>query len=39
MQSDMNLSPLVLPCSRILLMHAGIYYKPYNGRALGFLFT
>ena len=27
-QSDVNLSPLVLSCSRILLMHGGVYCLP-----------
>jgi hypothetical protein len=38
-QSDMNLSPLALLCSRILLVRDGVYCLPYNGWTLGDLPT
>ena len=38
-QSDVNLSPLVLLCSRIFLMQGGVYCLPCGGWALGFLPT
>ena len=30
-QSDVNLSLLALPCSRIFLMQGGVYYLPWGG--------
>ena len=38
-QCDMNLSPLALPCSRMLWVHGGFYDLPCSGRALGCLPT
>ena len=34
-QSDMNLSPLALPCSRISLVQGGVYCLACGGWALG----
>ena len=36
-QSDVNLSMLALPCSRILLVQDGVYCLPCGGWDLGFL--
>ena len=33
-QYHMNLSPLALSCSRIPLVHGGVYYLPCGGGAL-----
>ena len=38
-QSDVNLSRLALPCSRILLVQGGIYCLPCNGWACSWLPT
>ena len=38
-QSDINLSPLALPCSRNLLVHGGVYCLPYDGWIFAFLHT
>jgi hypothetical protein len=39
MQSDVNLSPLALPCTRILSVQGGAYCLPCGGWVLGFLTT
>ena len=36
-RSDVNLSMLVLSCSRILLVQRGVYYVPWGEWALGYL--
>ena len=35
-QSDVNLTPLALPCSRIPLVQGGVYCIPCDGWAFGF---